>query len=237
MKYSLVVPCYNESRNIPCLIDNCIKVLKKRKIEIILVDNGSTDNSSKILSNLSKKNKSIKIIKIKKNKGYGYGILKGLRCSTGDIIGWTHADLQTDLSDYLRAIKFFKNRKDKVFVKGKRLNRSFKDNFFTFGMSLLATILLNKTYWDINAQPTVFTKKFFNKWTKPPNDFSLDLYSYYFSNKENLTKYRINVNFKKRIHGFSSWNFNLNSKIKLICNTIKYMILIRKENRHGNYNS
>ncbi len=237
MKYSLVIPCYNESKSIPRLVDNCIKLLKKKKIEIILVDNGSTDNSFKILTNLSKKNKLIKIIKIKKNKGYGYGILKGLRCSTGDIIGWTHADLQTDLLDYIRAIKFFKDKNDKIFVKGKRQNRGFKDNFFTFGMSLLATILLSKTYWDINAQPTVFTKIFFNKWTKPPHDFSLDLYAYYFSNSENLIKHRINVYFKRRIYGFSSWNFNFHSKIKLICNTIKYMILIRKRYRNGNYNS
>lgn len=237
MRYSLIVPCYNESKSIPRLIDNCIKILKKKNVEIILVDNGSTDDSFKILTNLSKKNKLIKIIKIKKNKGYGYGILKGLKFSTGDIIGWTHADLQTELSDYLKAIKFFKNPKDKIFVKGRRLNRNFKDSFFTFGMSLLATILLNKSYWDINAQPTVFTKDFFNKWKKPPYDFSLDLYAYYFSNRNNLIKKRINVYFKKRIYGLSSWNFNFNSKMKLICNTIKFMIEIKKRESDGNYNS
>ena len=75
-------------------------------------------------------------------------------------------------------------------------------------MSLFETLLLGKLIYDVNAQPTIFPKKFFYSWIHPPKDFSLDLYSYYLAKKYNYQIKRISVNFLKRISGQSKLKLN-----------------------------
>ena len=52
MKLSIIVPCYNEEKNIPLILEKFNSVIKNEEIEVILVNNGSTDNSVKILKEL-----------------------------------------------------------------------------------------------------------------------------------------------------------------------------------------
>ena len=144
MKFSLVIPCYNEVKNIPLLLERCAVFNSRDDFEIILVDNGSTDDSKELLKRLLPQYPTFKIVRVEKNKGYGFGILSGLRKAKGDVIGWTHADLQTDPKDVLQALDFFKEAPTKTFVKGKRYGRSFMDIIFTLGMSAFETLLFKK---------------------------------------------------------------------------------------------
>jgi glycosyltransferase involved in cell wall biosynthesis len=234
MRFSLIIPCYNESKNLPKLLENCKNILKNN-IELILVNNGSFDNSNTVLKELKKKNTKIHIVSIKKNVGYGHGILAGLNVATGDILGWTHADLQTDPEDFIKAINFFRSPKDNVYVKGYRKNRSFSENFFSAGMSILCSVFLKGRYRDINGQPVVFTKSFYKDWRNAPFDFSLDLFSFFYANKKNYKILRFPVYFKLRINGKSSWNFSLRSKLNLILKTILFIFKLRKKNDQNNF--
>ncbi|EFL91633.1 glycosyltransferase II [Candidatus Regiella insecticola LSR1] len=143
------------------------------------VDNGSTDSTLEILQELLPSSPYCRTVHVEKNQGYGHGILTGLRAAQGEILGWTHADMQTDPLDLLQGLALFEQYGDNIFVKGRRYGRPFIDVMFTVGMSLFETVLLAKPMWDINAQPTLFSRKFFETWDSPPNDFSLDLYAYY----------------------------------------------------------
>ena len=64
--------------------------------------------------------KELAKIKIKTNIGYGHGIMSGVRKASGQIIAWTHADLQTDPKDVIDAYKFFLSikRDHKTVLKG-----------------------------------------------------------------------------------------------------------------------
>ena len=95
MKLSIIIPCYNEGMNIPLLIKSLLDSINQRKdVEVILVNNGSTDDSESILNKeVNRNNNLFKIVNIKKNIGYGFGILTGLKNATGDVLSWTHADL------------------------------------------------------------------------------------------------------------------------------------------------
>ena len=89
MDVSLIIPCFNEAKNLPILISRCKDLIEKYPVEIILVDNGSTDNSSMLIA----KYPFVKLVKIEKNEGYGNGILEDLNNASGEILAWTHADL------------------------------------------------------------------------------------------------------------------------------------------------
>ena len=155
------------------------------------------------------------------------GIIKGLSNASGEIVGWTHADNQTSPVDFLKTIPFFKKEKNS-FVKGFRYGRSLSDYFFSYGMGLFESFLLKKWMVEINAQPTVFRRDFFEKWNNPPKDFSLDLYAYYMAILEKLKIYRINVFFGPRLYGNSKWNFGIKSKFKFIKRTVMFSYKLKK---------
>lgn len=228
MKFSLVIPCYNEAANIPLLLERCKEISSQEGIEIILVDNGSTDNTPDVLRELLPLYSGCRNIRVEKNQGYGFGILAGLKAAKGEILGWTHADMQTDPQDALRGLEFFEVHGNDIFVKGKRHSRPIGDVVFTIGMSIFETILLGKSMWDINAQPTMFSRKFFQTWQDAPYDFSLDLYAYYLAKREGKGVYRFPVLFGERAHGVSHWNVNWAAKRKFISRTIKFSFELRK---------
>lgn len=235
IKYSLVIPCYNEADNLKHLISDCQALLSRPECEVVLVNNGSTDKSIDIMNNFKKNHTNLKIIDLKINEGYGGGIIKGLSNSSGTIVGWTHADNQTNPSDFLKSIQFFEKDKNS-FVKGYRYGRSFSDYFFSYSMGLFESLLLKKWMVEINAQPTVFRRSFFESWENPPKDFSLDLYAYYMAILHKMKIFRVRVFFGPRLYGHSKWNLGIKSKIKFIKRTIIFSYQLKKI-FNGNHNT
>ena len=228
---SLIIPCYNENDNIYPIFEK-LSVFDEN-IEIIFVDNGSTDKTrERICNKISEKNKhNIKCISVSKNIGYGHGIITGIKNATGNVIAWTHADLQTDPNDVLEAYKKFiaHPKYPNCILKGRRVGRNFFDSLFTAGMSFLSTFLLRVPLSDVNAQPKMFNKKFLVEMKNPPLDFSLDLYLLF---KAHVNNYRIleyEVNFGKRLYGESKGGGTLIGKLKLIKRTFKYIVKLKKE--------
>jgi glycosyltransferase involved in cell wall biosynthesis len=228
MKFSLVIPCYNEARSLPLLLERCSKIAVPGEIEIILVDNGSSDATNEILENILDDYPGCRSVRVQFNKGYGFGILEGLRSANGKILGWTHADMQTDPADILRGLKYFDEHGSDIFCKGKRYGRSLMDVFFTVGMSIFESALLKKPLWDINAQPTMFSKDFFDTWESPPEDFSLDLYTYFMAKARNLSVFRFPVKFGERAHGVSHWNISWRAKFEFIKRTLTYSLSLKR---------
>lgn len=228
MKFSLIIPCYNEAENLPLLLERCSQVAVPGEIEIILVDNGSSDSTNIILGSTLDDYPGCRSVRVEVNKGYGYGILEGLRSADGKILGWTHADMQTDPADILQGLQYFDEHGGNIFCKGKRYGRPLVDVFFTVGMSIFESALLKKPLWDINAQPTLFSKDFFDTWNSPPEDFSLDLFAYFMAKDRNLPVFRFPVRFGERAHGVSHWNVSLGAKLKFIKRTLNYSLSLRR---------
>lgn len=227
MKFSLVIPCYNEAANLPLLLERC-KAVAGRDHEVILVDNGSTDNSAQVMLDLLPQYPGCRSVSVAVNQGYGHGIVAGLKEAKGEILGWTHADMQTDPQDALRGLALFEQHGMQILVKGRRHGRPLADVMFTFGMSVFETVLLRQPLWDINAQPTMFSRAFFETWTTPPSDFSLDLYAYYLARQQRLAIHRYAVRFGERAHGVSHWNVNWAAKRKFIHRTVDFSLQLRK---------
>jgi len=230
MKLSVVVPCYNEDKNIPLILSRFKDVILRNDIELILVNNGSTDNSEAVLESLLPQYPFARLENIKINQGYGFGVLSGVKAAKGDYIAWTHADMQTDPYDTIRALELIEKSPipQKTFVKGKRKKRSFVDGIFTFGMSVFETLYLRTQLNDINAQPNLFHRSFIKFWQNPPFDFSLDLYVFYMARRQKMKIIRFPVLYEKRIYGHSHWNTGLQSKYKFIRRTLEFSHKLKK---------
>jgi glycosyltransferase involved in cell wall biosynthesis len=229
MRFSLVIPCYNEADNLPLLLERGKELTARPDVEVILVDNGSTDNTAEVLENLLPAYPGFRSIRVEKNQGYGFGIVSGLKAAHGEIMGWTHADMQTDPQDAILGLELFEKHGDDIFVKGRRYGRPFMDVFFTVGMSVFETLFLARPMWDINAQPNMFSRRFFESWANPPEDFSLDLYTYYRAHICGLKVHRFPVKFGERVHGVSHWNVNWAAKRKFIRRTLDFSLQLKKK--------
>ena len=229
---SIIIPCYNEEDNISSLFDN-LENLKKsyNNLEIIIVDNGSTDHSlEKIKKHHLYKNKLIKLVIVEKNIGYGNGIMSGVYQSTSKYISWCHADLQTPPQYACAAFEknFDKLEKQKVIIKGKRLNRDIFDQIFTFGMSVIASLLFGKRLTDINAQPKIFTRKFLNFLNNPPLDFSLDVYLMVVAIQNQYKIIEYPVSWDQRVAGEAKGGGSIKAKIRITIQTVKCILNLKK---------
>jgi polyisoprenyl-phosphate glycosyltransferase len=233
----VVIPCYNEAENIQLIMARFGNVIMREDVEVIFVNNGSTDNSRILFQELAPRYSFARIINIPVNQGYGHGIVSGLREARGSFIGWSHGDMQTDPGDTIRALDIIEAHHDRedIFIKGRRKGRPAIETFFTSCMSMFETLYLQTQLWDINAQPNVFHRQFFERWLNPPNDFSLDLYTLYLAHVCELEIIRFPVKFTPRKLGESKWDTGgFKSKYKFIRRTLDYSMKLKKELRTWN---
>ena len=132
---ALIIPSYNEADNLLSLEKSLSTTFSNTdNIEIIIVDNGSTDHTKQTLTSVIKNSslKQLKSVHVSENKGYGHGILAGLAAANANVLAWTHADLQTDPKDVLTAFNLYNKNNPITLVKGKR-KTSIIRYFFTKG--------------------------------------------------------------------------------------------------------
>ncbi len=164
MKISIIVPVYNEEKTIVKILDKLSKVNLKIKKEIIIVDDGSKDNSKEVIEKYiknKKKNKAeeYKIIS-KENGGKGSAIKAGISSATGNIITIQDADLEYNPEDYKKLIKPIIQGKEKV-VYGSRFLKEHKPMYRLYFLgnkflSFLTKIIYNSKITDMETCYKVF---------------------------------------------------------------------------------
>jgi len=121
---TMFFPAYNEEGNIKKLVKDAEGILKRSasKYEMIIVlYEGSTDNTKKIIKELTKKNKNLRLVMQPKNlKGVGYAIKMGFDAAKYDHIFYADSDNQFDLNEFKLLLPY---AKDYDIVAGYRINR------------------------------------------------------------------------------------------------------------------
>ena len=235
---SIVIPCYNEVGNLVMLLDRCRHAIGSRSdIEVIFVDNGSTDDTPNVLPALlaAPRDQFGRMIRVPTNVGYGHGIMAGVRAARGRAIAWTHADLQTDIVDVTEAFERWVHSANpqRTLVRGRRVGRPLLDALFTMGMSLISSAALGMWLDNINAQPKLFPRAFVAELTTPPDDFALDLYALYIARRAGYTVIEHDVNFGKRVAGEAKGGASLKLKWRFSKRTFAYICRLRAALREG----
>ncbi len=107
MKLSIIIPVYNEEKTISQLLRLVIaaELPASIKKEIIVIDDGSTDKTNKILSELKSKSAKFKVFSHLNNQGKGAAVRTGLKQSTGDVMIIQDADLEYSPKDYAKLLQ------------------------------------------------------------------------------------------------------------------------------------
>lgn len=229
LKYSVIIPCYNEENNIQELVHLLEQSGVGYDMEWVMVENGSVDGTRSKLDEACGGKKLFRIVYVNKNKGYGYGLQQGLKAATGDYVGWIHADMQIAPSEIVKFIRIAGENPGKLlFLKGRRKNRGVMDYFFTGCMTVYASLMLKTWIYDIGGIPVLFNRELLGRMPKMPYDFSVETYVYAMAKKNHYEIHRYNVVQKEREKGSSSWNRGLCSKIRQSRLIIKDIAIIRK---------
>lgn len=122
MKLSVIIPTYNEEKTVAQLINKVYGINLTK--EIIIVNDGSSDNTYNEIKKAIHNKNNFKIINNKKNFGKGYSIRNGLEQVKGDIVLIQDADLELDPNDYYELIKPFKEKNAKVVYGSRLLNKN-----------------------------------------------------------------------------------------------------------------
>ncbi|MBR7172598.1 MAG: glycosyltransferase family 2 protein [Clostridia bacterium] len=138
VKYSVVVPCFNEEETVGAFYSAVVPVMEKtkEKYELIFVNDGSRDKTEEILKDIASKDKKVKVINFSRNFGQQAALLAGFEASQGDAVIDIDVDLQDPVEAILPMIEKWKEGYD--IVHGKRLVRK-GETFFKKATSTIYT--------------------------------------------------------------------------------------------------
>lgn len=178
MKYlSVVIPCYNEEKRFSRGIGHFLGYLNKAPYswEIILVNDGSTDNTLEMMEIAKRKYKSFKVVSYMRNKGKGYALKKGIQKAEGKIILFSDIDFSVPIETIKDFFPYFKKGYEIIigsrrvegahFVRRQNPFREFLGRGFTLLVKLLIDPKIKDATCGFKAFKKDVAKKVFNKLT------------------------------------------------------------------------
>jgi glycosyltransferase involved in cell wall biosynthesis len=232
----LVLPCYNEARNLEALVRRAAAAARSQgylpgRFELVLVENGSHDDSAQVMERLKADPELgpwFRVVRVAQNRGYGFGIWSGLQTVTAPWVAWSHADQQCDPGDAFRGLRELQAAGgDRVLVKGRRRGRDWKEWVVSRVFETIASALLGRRLSEVNAQPKVFPRALLAELRRPPETFAFDLYVLYRARRAGYRIREIPVSFPPRVHGVSNWASSLASRARTIRGMLAYIWWLR----------
>ena len=200
---SVIIPVFNEIGSLPELMDQLRKVLHiYKKWEILFVDDGSTDGSTELLNDLSRKDENVTLIQFHRNYGKSAALAEGFKRAKGEYLITMDADLQDDPAEIPNLMKKLEEGFDLVSGwKKKRkdpISKRFPSKIFNYVTRIMTGVKIH----DFNCGLKIYRKEVIK---------TLDLYGgrhRYIPALAGHNKFRISeiqVNHRPRIHGVTKY--------------------------------
>ena len=237
LNLSIVIPVFNEDRYLEKLFNQLKKFFNKDDIEIIIIDDGSTDNSNIIIENFKTK-KDFKFnfssIKLDINSGKGKALQIGIKKANGKYILLQDADLELDIKDSKKMYEMICNNQEIKCIFGSRyLSGKLKKNNYFFNNlvgkinSLIFNIFFSQSLSDIHCGLKILHEDVIKKIKLSVNDFGIeiDLASQVVRNNFFIYEYGVSYYFRTKEQGKKiTWLDGLKSfyylfKVRFLDNT------------------
>jgi|GEM_PF-247000 len=176
--FSIVIPCYNEEASLPASIPPLAEILALQglSVEIVLVNNGSTDGTGRAIDQLIALGLPVMRVDVPRNEGYGFGILSGLRAAGGRCLGYMCADGQVAPEDVARLLWAVQRAGPEALVKVRRVARN--DGLFRWLQSrifnLVCLLLFRTLTTDINGTPKMAARQVWERMRLESRDWFID---------------------------------------------------------------
>lgn len=244
---SFVMPCYNEEDVVGYSIPRFVAVFRNAglKLELIAVDNGSTDQTGNVIRELAAEDPWIVHHHVEVNEGYGKGVLSGLPLCRGPFVGIIPCDDQVESQEVVRLCEIArKARTPKVFKVRRRFRlESFSRRIVSRTYNLLTTMLFgNLNTMDINAGPKLIPRPYLQKMNLQSTDWFLDAEIMIKAKRMGLGVFELNVFSQMRAEGRSNvrpstcWEFVVNLLRYRLGSRRSMLAIDSSETISGNFN-
>ncbi|MEZ4872194.1 MAG: glycosyltransferase family 2 protein [Bdellovibrionales bacterium] len=206
VQLSVVLPCYNEEKAIPKVLNELIDFKSKKMkenilsdLEVIVVDDGSTDTSLELLQKID----GIKIISMPKNEGYGAALKVGISAARNEWIGFYDLDGTCHPEDLMQVIPLMQNQTPYMFC-GVRMNMDSKMPFVRkLGNGIfrsLVSLFLGSKVKDACSGYRFFHKTYADKYVAHlPNQLNFTLAMTILTLRNHLNYREFTVNYTERL--------------------------------------
>ena len=205
---TIVIPVYNEEAYLEKLYDDLIFYFNSEDIEIIFVNDGSTDGSKKILENKKNNNKNLfnlKLINLPKNTGKGSAVNSGLKIATGEYLLLHDADLELDLKDSKELFELIKKDENIKCIFGSRyLSGKLKKHNYLLNQivgkinTLIFNLLFGQSLTDIHCGLKILHSDIYKNINLSINDFGLEIDIAAQIIKNNFYIYEVGISYLSR---------------------------------------
>ena len=160
---SFVMPCYNEEQVVTYTITRLMSAFRRSgyELELVAVDNGSSDRTGSILDGLAAEDPLIRPVRVLTNQGYGHGVLTGLPHCQARWVGIIPADGQVDAEDVVKLYEAIESSDGRTVAKVRRrfrmdgVLRTAVSTFYNLFVRLLWPRLASI---DVNGSPKILAR-------------------------------------------------------------------------------
>lgn len=238
MRMTVVIPAYNEAKNIAAMVDSIEQYRSAKDIDcdIIIVDDGSVDDTAAIARDLSAKYKGICLLELQRNYGKGKAVREGMLRAQGDCILFIDADGSTSIGEFDKMQPLISGEKDVIIgtrkAKGAHIieHQPFLREFLGKGFSALSNFIMQVHVTDFTCGFKCFSRRaardIFSR--SVINDWSFDAEILHIAKKRGYEITEVPV----------TWKNNRTSKVRLaqdVFNTMKGLLRIRLNSLKGRY--
>lgn len=224
MDLSIVVPIYNEEDNIPALHASISGALATTSLayEIILVDDGSSDNSFSLLKNIARDDQRVKVIRFRRNFGQTAAMAAGFDAASGRVVVPMDGDLQNDPSDIPRLLEKIEAGYD--VVSGWRKDR--KDTFINRKLpSIIANGLISRMT-GVHLHDYGCTLKAYRREVLEGINLYGEMHRFVpaLASQFGAKVTELPVNHRPRLHGTSKYGISRTMRVVLDLMTVKFLL-------------
>jgi glycosyltransferase involved in cell wall biosynthesis len=162
---SVFFPAYNDGKSIGKLVADALEILPDLTddFEIIVVNDGSTDETGEVLRQLAAKHEAVRVVEHETNKGYGGALQSGFRAAGKDLIFYTDGDAQYDVRELPKLYALLDEKTDVVngykLGRGDKINRKVVGGFY----NRLAHLLFSLPVRDVDCDFRLIRREFSEK--------------------------------------------------------------------------
>ena len=143
IKFSIILPCYNEYKNLKLLIPEILNIFKNKSFEILVVDDNSSDQTTNKLKKNFNKNSRIKYILRKKNRSLGLSIKDGFIASKGKVVIVMDTDFNHKPTDLKKMLHLYEINSFDMICGSRFIKGGFSSTTFRHFTSLIFNYFLN----------------------------------------------------------------------------------------------